>query len=172
MFYYFNVGCEIGARQRGANQRQRNGKSRGGKSGHWRQDRHLDQRAPLLALRTQSSSLLVAPPAWRNGQPQHLDPPPGQRGGQLDSSKRLLARKAPATSLEFWRTNDAWTQVSFKNATSCTTWSAPAALPRQPQTSFTILTQADWCAVRTVARCEAGFLPVAGTVEAGARLIW
>ena len=41
------------------------------------------------------------------------------------------------------------------------------ALPRQPQISFTILTQADWCAVRTVARC----LPVVGSVGAGARVI-
>ena len=44
-------------------------------------------------------------------------------------------------------------------------------LPRQPQISFTILTQADWCAVRTVARCEAGLLQVVGTLGAGARVI-
>ena len=41
-------------------------------------------------------------------------------------------------------------------------------LPRQPQISFTILTQADWCAVRTEARC----LPVVATMGAGARVIW
>ena len=41
--------------------------------------------------------------------------------------------------------------------------------PQQPQICCTVLTQAGWCAVRTVARCE---LPVAGTMEAGARVIW
>ena len=41
--------------------------------------------------------------------------------------------------------------------------------PQQPQISYTILTQADWCAVRTVARCELGLLLVVNTMEAGAR---
>ena len=46
------------------------------------------------------------------------------------------------------------------------------ALPRQPHISFAILTHADWCAIGTVARCEAGLLAVVGTVGAGARMIW
>ena len=44
------------------------------------------------------------------------------------------------------------------------------SLPRQPQISFTFMTQADWCAARTVARCEAGLLPVLGTMG-GARVV-
>ena len=55
--------------------------------------------------------------------------------------------------------------------------SLPASLPRarvgfrlaappppRPQISHTILTQADWCATRAVARCEQGLLPVIKTV--------
>ena len=42
---------------------------------------------------------------------------------------------------------------------------APAAAPSdQP------LTQADWCAVRAVARCELGLLPVITTAETGSRV--
>ena len=50
----------------------------------------------------------------------------------------------------------------------------PSALPRhiQIRISFTILTQADWCAARTAARREAGLLPVVGTLGAGTRVIW
>ena len=39
--------------------------------------------------------------------------------------------------------------------------------PQQPQISYTFLTQADWCAVRTVARCELGLLLVVNTVGNG-----
>ena len=41
------------------------------------------------------------------------------------------------------------------------------APPQQPQISYNILAQADWCAVRTVARCELGLLPVVNALEAG-----
>ena len=40
------------------------------------------------------------------------------------------------------------------------------------QTSHTILTQADWCAVLAVARCEQGLLPVITTAESGSRVFW
>ena len=135
VFCYLNVGCELGIRQRSATQRQCNGKSHCGRSGHWRQDRHLAEREPSLGLRTASSNLPVS-------KPQHL-----QYGGMgrlnisfhdLDRAeassihpKRLLARETPATSLEFWRTNAAWTQVSLKNATSCTSWFSLAAATNQ-----------------------------------------
>ena len=39
--------------------------------------------------------------------------------------------------------------------------------PPRLQVSHTILTRADWCAVRAVARCEMGLLPVITSVEAG-----
>ena len=42
--------------------------------------------------------------------------------------------------------------------------------PQQPQISYSILSQADWCAVQKVARCELGLLPVVNTVNAGARV--
>ena len=41
-----------------------------------------------------------------------------------------------------------------------------------PQLSHTILTQADWCAIRAVARCELRLLPVIKTVESGTRVFW
>ena len=50
-----------------------------------------------------------------------------------------------------------------------------ACSPRPPprfQISDTILTQADWCAVRAVARCEQGFLSVITTVGSGSRVFW
>ena len=77
VFCHIHVGCGPSARQWGANQWQCNGKSRCGRSGHWRQDRHLDERAPLLALRTPSSSFACLPatlPAWQSGPTQHLVP--------------------------------------------------------------------------------------------------
>ena len=39
--------------------------------------------------------------------------------------------------------------------------------PPRLRTSHTILTQADWCAVRKVARCEQGLLPVITTAQSG-----
>ena len=42
--------------------------------------------------------------------------------------------------------------------------------PRRLQTSRTILTQADWCAVRAVARWEQGVPPVITTVGSGSRV--
>ena len=39
--------------------------------------------------------------------------------------------------------------------------------PPHLQISHTIVTEADWCAVRAVARCEQGLLPVITTVEWG-----
>ena len=52
-------------------------------------------------------------------------------------------------------------QGSFNNAASCTDWCSLAVNPppQQPQISHTILTQADWCAVRTLARWRAGSRP-------------
>ena len=44
--------------------------------------------------------------------------------------------------------------------------------PPRLQISRTILTQADWCAVRAVAGCEQGLLPVVTTVESGSRVFW
>ena len=44
--------------------------------------------------------------------------------------------------------------------------------PPRLQTSHTILTHADWCAVQAVARCEVGLLPVIKTVESGTRVFW
>ena len=44
--------------------------------------------------------------------------------------------------------------------------------PQQPRISCTLLTQADWCAVRKVARCELGLHAVVDTVEKGACVIW
>ena len=43
--------------------------------------------------------------------------------------------------------------------------------PLRPHIIFTILTQSDWCAMRTVAKCEVALLPVAGTMRAGVRVI-
>ena len=43
---------------------------------------------------------------------------------------------------------------------------------RHLQISHTILTQADWCAVRAVACCEQGLLPVVTAVESGSRVFW
>ena len=57
----------------------------------------------------------------------------------------------------------------FKHAAFCTSQYLLAAnpLPRQPQISHTILTQANWCALRTTARCKLGVLPIARTLERG-----
>ena len=40
-------------------------------------------------------------------------------------------------------------------------------LPR-PYVNFTMLNQSEWCALRTVARCELALLPVAGDIGEGA----
>ena len=40
-------------------------------------------------------------------------------------------------------------------------------IPPRPHKSFTLLTQFDWCALRTVARWEVTLLPVAGAMRAG-----
>ena len=95
VFCYFNVECEVGARQRGANQWQCNGKPRWRRPGHWRQDRHSDERAPLLALRSPSSSLLVP-------QPQHLQ---YGRVGRLNISFHDLERAEASSILQrgCWR---------------------------------------------------------------------
>ena len=37
----------------------------------------------------------------------------------------------------------------------------------RPQISFAILTEADWCALRTDIKCDAALLPVVGTFESG-----
>ena len=42
--------------------------------------------------------------------------------------------------------------------------------PPRHQISHTILTQADWCAIRAAARCELGLFPVVKTVETGVRV--
>ena len=44
--------------------------------------------------------------------------------------------------------------------------------PPRLQISHTIVTQAGWCVVRAVARCEAGLLPVITTVESGSQVFW
>ena len=52
-------------------------------------------------------------------------------------------------------------------------WGVFAGSPPSPprsQISHAILTEADWCAIRAVARCELGHLPVIKTTEAGARV--
>ena len=43
-------------------------------------------------------------------------------------------------------------------------------LPR-PHVSFILLTQSEWCALRTLARCEFALLPIVGAIGAGARVI-
>ena len=87
----------------------------------------------------------------------------GRAEAKPGSSKRLQARKAPTTSLEFWRTSDASTHQG-RNL-----WheSVFAAIPCRGS----LVDQADWCAVGTVAGCEAALLLVVGTVRAGARVI-
>ena len=74
-FVFFNVGCKLDTRQLRANQR-------------------LDERVPLQVLMSSSSSLLVP-------QSHHLSLHDWNSGDQLDSSNRLLVRKAPATNLDF-----------------------------------------------------------------------
>ena len=49
--------------------------------------------------------------------------------------------------------------------------SPPPPLPRS-RVSHTILTEADWCSTRAVARCEMGLLPVIQTVATGFRVFW
>ena len=44
--------------------------------------------------------------------------------------------------------------------------------PPRPRVSHTILTQADWCSTRALARCELGLLPVIQTVATGFRVFW
>ena len=58
------------------------------------------------------------------------------------------------------------TQVSTKNARNLLhelVFACSHLLTRQPQISYAILTEADWCAVRTAARCEAALLRAVGT---------
>ena len=62
---------------------------------------------------------------------------------------------------------------SSNHAITCTSWCSPAArLPPRSRVSHTILTQADWCSTRVVARCEFGLLPVIQTVATGCRVFW
>ena len=96
-----------------------------------------------------------------------------REGAKPDSPNWLLAVKAPTTSSESWKTTDVSTQVVSRNDTFCTIQCFLAATtPRGwPQTSLAILTQADWCASRAVARCQVALLPVAGALKTGARVL-
>ena len=49
--------------------------------------------------------------------------------------QRCCRRKDPATSLGIWRTISASTQVSFKNATSCTSWCSRQPTPAAAATN-------------------------------------
>ena len=101
-FVFPKMWCELGARQRGVNQWQYGGKFHRGCSGHCHEDRQFVGRAlfPALSLGRAAASRVFK-----------------------------KAAGAERTSLEFWRTNAASTQVSFKNATSCTSWCLLAAIP-------------------------------------------
>ena len=44
--------------------------------------------------------------------------------------------------------------------------------PQHPRGCYTILTQADRCAVQKVARCELDLSPVVNSMETGACVIW
>ena len=63
---------------------------------------------------------------------------------------------------------------SSSNATSCTSCFSPAARLRRraSQISHTILTQAEWCAIRAVTRLELELLTAIKTAETGARVYW
>ena len=67
---------------------------------------------------------------------------------------------------------DVSVQESSNNVTSCASWCLLAAntRPQQTEISCTILSQADWRAVRAVARCEFGLLPCVRVTESGSRI--
>ena len=44
--------------------------------------------------------------------------------------------------------------------------------PPRSQISLSVLAQAEWCAIRAVARCELGLHPIIKTAETGARVYW
>ena len=79
--------------------------------------------------------------------------------------------------MESWRTTNASNTGVFQQrhlvhelVLAC----SPRPSPR-PQIKYTTLSQADWCAIRAVARCELGLLPVLQilhTAGTGARVFW
>ena len=136
-----------------------------GGSGHWRQDRHLDA---LWLSGLQLACLPAAtPPVWADSKSRSMTWTE-RRPARL--FKKAAGAESSGDEFDERCIDTGVFQERYLLHELVFAWSQP--LPRQPQISCTILTEADWCAVRTVARCEAGLLPVVGTVGAGARVIW
>ena len=134
--------------------------------------RHSGQNPPATHSAQGSSPFLPLPTASQHDATLRLV--------TLDQRTTRIGRRpgsSKETNLESWRTTDASTQESSNNATSFTSWwgfaCSPPPPPR-PQISHTILTQAEWCAIRAVARSELGPLSPRDikTAETGARVYW
>ena len=108
---------------------------------------------------------------WRKGPTSH---PQAGQGGSLPRSSKVAAG-AESSDDEFGILEDercvdtgAFQKryLLHELVFACTD-----PLPLRPQVTFTILTHADWCALTAVARCVVALLLVAGTLEAGARVM-
>ena len=138
---------------------------------------HSRQQNPP-AIQSAQESIPSAPvadsfSAWHCAPARHSRQRTTRTGHRPDSSKLRQGRKFQGTNSESLRTIDASTQGSSNNATLCTNWfSLAARFRRRSQTSHTILTEADWCAIRAAARRELGLPPVIKTTETEARVYW
>ena len=113
------------------------------------------QRPVNVALHSGSSRLTVDDAHWT--------PPPFQVATGSESSGDGLGVLEDDRCIE---------QGSSSNATSHELVFACSPPPPRAQISHTILTQAARCAIRVVARCELGLLPVIKTAQTGARVYW